>query len=110
MKNQIIKISLVSISFLNSCMTTKTSVGQYTEKEGKEYTYAKGKQMWLFWGTIPLGRTNVNTPSDGNCEVITRFNVGDALISGLTGGVLTSYSIKVKAKRAILESNSVNKQ
>lgn len=82
-----------------SCMTTKTSVGAYKEQEGKEYTYSKGKQLWLFWGAIPLGRTNVNTPGDGNCEVITRFNIGDGIITGLTGGIICSMTIKVKAKR-----------
>jgi hypothetical protein len=91
---------LTSIVFLmSSCMTTKTSVGKFKETQGTEYTYAKGKQLWLFWGIFPLGRTNVNTPGDGNCEIVTRFNVGDALISGLTGGILTSYTIKVKAKK-----------
>ena len=85
--------------FLFSCMTTKTAVGEYKEQQGKEYTYAKGKQLWLFWCIVPIGRTSVNTPGDGNCEVVTRFNVGDALISGLTLGILTSYTIKVKAKR-----------
>jgi hypothetical protein len=95
---QLFILSLLSL-FLISCMTTKTAVGEYKEQQGKEYTYAKAKQMWLFWGLIPLGRTSVNTPGDGNCEVITRFNVGDALISGLTLGILTSYTIKVKAKK-----------
>lgn len=104
MKNSKAIIALVSVALLlGSCMTTKTSVGAYKEQQGKEYTYAKGKQMWLFWGTIPLGRTNVNTPADGNCLVITRFNVGDALISSLTGGIVTSYSIKVKAKKTETE-------
>jgi hypothetical protein len=99
------KIKLNSLLFLfalisfTSCMTTKTSVGAFKESQGKEYTYAKGKQMWLFWGIMPLGRTNVNTPGDGNCEVITRFNIGDAIITGLTGGIITTYSIKVKAKK-----------
>jgi len=96
----LIALFLFTVSvFLTSCMTTKTSVGAFKETQGSEYTYAKGKQLWLFWGILPLGRTNVNTPGDGNCEVITRFNVGDALISGLTGGIVTSYSIKVKAKK-----------
>ncbi len=84
---------------VSSCLTTKTSVGPYKETQGEEYTYAKAKQMWLFWGIFPLGRTNVNTPSDGNCEVITRFKFSDVLISGITGGILTSYSITIKAKR-----------
>lgn len=84
---------------LTSCMTTKTSVGAYTETTGTEYTYAKGRQIWLFWGLLPLGRTDVNSPVDGNCEVITRFTFGDVLISSLTGGIVSTYTIKVKAKR-----------
>lgn len=92
-------LGLVLCVTMTSCLTTKTEVGAYRETKGNPYTYAKGKQLWLFWGIVPIGRTSVNTPSDGNCEVITRFNVADALISGLTGGILTSYTIKVKAKR-----------
>ena len=92
-------LAITVSSTLTSCMTTKTSVGAYRETQGNEYTYAKGKQIWLFWGLMPLGRASVNTPGDGNCEVITRFNVGDFLISGLTGGIVTTQTIKVKAKK-----------
>lgn len=94
-------ILLVCITalFLTSCLTTKTSVGAFKELQGAEYTYSKGKQFWLFWGLVPVGRTNVNTPGDGNCEVITRFNVADFFITGLTGGIVTSYTIKIRAKR-----------
>ena len=88
----------ISTTF-TSCMTTKPSVGAYTETQGNEYTYAKGKQIWLFWGLLPVGRTSVSTPGDGNCQVVTKFNLGDALISGLTGGIVTTYTIKVKAKK-----------
>jgi len=84
---------------LSSCMMTKTSVGAYKESIGKEYTYDKGKQMWLFWGLVPIGRTDVSTPTSGECEVITKFKFGDVLISGLTAGIVTSYSISVKAKK-----------
>jgi hypothetical protein len=88
----------VSLTF-TSCMTTKTNVGGYRETQGEEYTYAKGKQIWLFWGTVPMGRTSVSTPADGNCQVITKYNAGDFLISGLTGGIVSSQTIKVKAKK-----------
>lgn len=91
-------ILVVSTSF-SSCLTTKTNVGTFKEQEGDTYTYAKSKQLWLFWGIVPLGRTNTNTPGDGNCQVITKFTFGDVLISCLTLGVVTSYTIKVKAKR-----------
>lgn len=92
-------LSMFVLTSLNSCMTTKTSVGAYTETQGNEYTYDKGKQVWLFWGLIPLGRTNVNTPNDGNCQVVTRYNFGDFLISGLTCGIVSTQTIKVNAKK-----------
>lgn len=101
LKTRILILALAAIfsTILPSCMTTKTSVGQYKELQGDEYTYAKGKQVWLFWGVIPLGRTNVNTPGDGNCLVTTKLNIGDFLISGLTCGVVTTQTIKIKAKK-----------
>ncbi len=104
MKNvrQSISKGLLLIFFtmiLASCMTTKTNVGKYRENKGAVYTYAKGKQFWLFWGLLPMGRTNVNTPGDGNCRIVTRFNLLDGLISWATCGLVTSYTIKVKAKR-----------
>ncbi|PZF74659.1 hypothetical protein [Taibaiella soli] len=89
----------VIISCFTSCMTTKTNVGNYREAAGTNYTYSKGKQFWLFWGVLPVGRTNVNTPKDGNCQVVTRFNVGDVLITGVTAGIVSSYTIKVNAKK-----------
>ncbi|MGI9545429.1 MAG: hypothetical protein ACR2MX_19365 [Cyclobacteriaceae bacterium] len=92
-------IAFSIVAMLSSCLSTKTSVGAYRETQGSEYTYAKGKQLWLLWGLIPLGKTSVNTPGDGNCQVITRFNFGDMLISGLTAGIVTTYTIKVKAKQ-----------
>ena len=92
-------LGIILTSMFSSCLTTKTNVGEYKEMQGDEYTYSKGKQMWLFWGLIPIGRTNVNTPKVGNCQVITRFNFGDALISTITGGIFTTYTIKVRAKK-----------
>ncbi|MFP4555612.1 MAG: hypothetical protein ACLFNU_01965 [Bacteroidales bacterium] len=80
-------------------MTTKTSVGEYIETQGSEYTYAKGKQVWLLWGLVPAGRASINTPGDGNCQVVTRFSVGDFIISSLTFGLVSTQTIKVKAKR-----------
>jgi len=98
-KMKFLFLSVLILSAVSSCMTTKTNVGSYRETQGEEYTYAKGKQMWLFWGLIPLGRTSVSTPADGNCQVITRYNAGDAIISSLTGGIFTTHTIKIKAKR-----------
>ena len=101
MKNKLIllSISLMLCCFLNSCMTTKTSVGAFKETQGNTYTYAKGKQVWLLWGIFPMGRTNVSTPTNGSCQVITRLNGVDFLISGITGGIVITETIKVEAKK-----------
>jgi len=93
---------------MTSCMTTKTKVGTYQEESGEVYKYSKGKQVWLFWGLVPLGRTNVNTPSDGSCEIITRHSFGDVLVSALTAGIITTHTIKVKDKRKSEKSMTNN--
>ena len=98
-KIQILSIVLLSSMLMSSCMTTKTSVGSFNEEEGKEYVYDRGKQMWLFWGLLPIGRTDLSTPSDGTCEIVTKFRGTDVLITSLTGGLVSSYSIKVKDKK-----------
>lgn len=90
---------LAVITLLTSCMMTKTPVGAYLETPGKEVTFDKGKQFWLFWGLMPIGRTHVNTPSNGNCQVTTKIKLTDFIISGLTGGIVTSTSIKVEVKQ-----------
>ena len=91
--------ALTMTAFLSSCMMTKTSVGTFRETKGFEYTYSKSKQWWLFWGLVPVGRTNTATPASGACEVITRHNFFDFVISGLTAGIFTTMTIKVKAKK-----------
>lgn len=92
-------LSLLVLSLVTSCMTTKTPVGQYREAQGKEETYSKARQLFLFWGLIPLGRAQAATPSDGACLIVTRYNFGDFVVSTLTGGIVMTYSIKVKVKK-----------
>lgn len=80
-------------------MTTRTSVGKYKAEQGTEQVYASGRQMWLLWGLFPIGITNVETPADGNCEIVTKFDFTDVLISCITGGVFATYTIEVKVKK-----------
>ncbi len=89
---------LAASMLFTSCLTTKTKVGGYQEQQGNEYKYSKSKQVWVFWGLLPLGRTNTATPANGKCEVITRINLVDLFISGLTGGIVSTQTIKVMAK------------
>lgn len=91
MKRFIILGVITSVFLFPSCMTQKTKVGQFAKLQAEgaeEYRYAKGKQMWIVWGLIPIGRTNLNTPSDGTCEIVTRTNVVDILVTGITLGFI----------------------
>lgn len=88
------------VASMTSCMSTKTTVGTFKEETGNEYVYDKGKQVYLFWGIMPIGRTNVSTPVDGSCEVITKIRLIDLALSACTGGIITIQSVKVKDKRA----------
>lgn len=101
---------LAVLTLLPSCMTTRTSVGSYRETEGDEYVYAKGKQCYLFWGLVPLGRTRVATPADGNCEVRTRYGFWDAFLSVITGGIFEMQSIRVYAKHPQKATPATDKQ
>jgi hypothetical protein len=92
-------LALICVLSMTSCLTTKTNVGNYRESTGHKYTYSKSKQYWLFWGIMPVGRTHTSTPTNGSCQVITRFNIVDLIISGVTGGIVTSETIKVEAKK-----------
>lgn len=101
---------LAVLTLLPSCMTTRTSVGSYRETEGDEYVYAKGKQCYLFWGLVPLGRARVATPADGNCEVRTRYGFWDAFLSVITGGIFEMQSIRVYAKHPQKADPAADKQ
>lgn len=92
-------LSLIMFALVASCTITKTAVGTYKEETGEEYTYAKARQIHLFWGLVPLGYADAATPADGSCEVITRKNVGDVIITTLTAGIVVTTTIKVKDKR-----------
>ncbi len=110
---QTLIVLLVSIILLPSCMVTRTSVGNYKEKEklgAKTYLYDKGKQCYLFWGLLPLGRTNVDTPADGNCQIRTSYGFWDAFVSVITGGIFEMQTIKVRALRPTENTAKENKE
>lgn len=95
-----VALALTMVAFC-SCYSTKTYVGEYQEishnGNADTYTYAKGKQLYLLGGLIPLGHTRVSTPKDGNCEVITKHTFLDLLISSITFEILTMQTVKVNA-------------
>lgn len=99
MKKLTVLLLLGMMILMPSCMTTRTSVQNYKELQGQQYMYAKAHQCYLLWGLIPLGRPSIATPSEGPCQVRTRFGFGDALVSVLTAGIFSMQQIRVYAKR-----------
>ena len=102
MKKSLVLLVLALVAFFcQSCFSTRTTVGDYRvlrkEEKLRTYTYSKGKQLYLFWGLIPIGRTRVAVPPTGNCEIRTFRNFWDVLLSGVTGGLFATQTIKVKA-------------
>ena len=80
-------------------MTTKTNVGTFKEDTGNVYRYGKARQLYLFYGLIPVGRAHAETPRTGSCQVVTKMRFIDFVICGVTAGIVTSYSIKTYAKK-----------
>lgn len=99
MKKVVIILAMaIASTSLTSCLTTHTDVGNYATTPGKAYKMDKERKLWIFWGLLPINNPNVSTPLDGNCRITTKFTFGDFLISGLTGGLITSYTIKSYGK------------
>ncbi len=95
---------LVTALLLPACMSNRINIGNYHEtkktEKTKTYTYDKVKQCYLFWGLVPLGRPQPEMPASGNFQVRTYYNFWDALVSGLTGGIFSMRTVKIKALKA----------
>lgn len=105
MKKNLFMLAILSVALLlSSCYGTKTYIGAYREivkvEKDETYTYSKGKQAYLFWGFLPLGRTQVATPPNGTCQIKTRHGFLDMLLTAVTGGLFSMQTIKVKVPKS----------
>ena len=102
---------MTALMFLPSCMVTKTSVKNYDDASGQEYYYDKGRDMYLFWGLLPVGKPAIISPVETTpCQVRTRTDFVDGLVSLITGGIFSMQSVGVMVKRAepLKEGDAVN--
>ena len=111
MKKSLVTVMLMIVVIMcSSCYATKTQVGFYREivkmEKADTYTYFKGKQAYLFWGLLPLGRTQVATPRHGNCQIKTHMGFVDACVSLVTGGLVSMQTIKVSVPRVMRKTYS----
>jgi hypothetical protein len=86
-------LTVFVMSLLVGCTTHEHIVGTgaatgYTES---------AKQWYLLWGLMAINDVNTNVLSGGaeNYKIITQTSIIDALITSLTGGILSVRTVKV---------------
>ena len=82
-----------AISLIAGCTTHEHIVGSgaatgYTES---------AKQWYLLWGLMAINNVDTKAMSGGaeNYKIVTQTSIIDALIGGLTGGILTPRTVRV---------------
>ncbi len=98
---------LAVLLITSSCMTHRHTVGEGPiGVKGKTDVHSRAKQSYLFWGLIPLGRPSPHTPTDNNYQIKTGYNVGDFIISSLTGGIFSIRTVRILVHKEGASNNS----
>lgn len=79
-----------------SCMTHRHTIGEGpVGARGKTKIHSRAKQMYLFWGLVPLGRPEPHRPNHHNYQIKTGANFGDAVLSTITLGLVQWRTIRI---------------
>lgn len=84
---------LLCVTFLMGCVTNTHTIGN-----GPDSGFVETKrQYYVLGGLFPLGTTDSRTMAgnDPNYRIETEFTLMDFIISGLTGGIVMSRTIRV---------------
>ena len=88
-----------SIVLFSSCAThvQRLSVnnGPAGKHPSKTETYSRSKQLYIFWGLLPLGWSQPSTPTDKGYQVKTYKGFWDNVIGTITVGIVSSRSSKI---------------
>src|SRR5579863_5893854 len=84
---------------LNSCFVNRTTVADGPIGKEKSIKYAKAKQMYLFWGLVPIGQAQPRTPVECGYQVKSVFNFWDMLVSTITGGIFDLRTVKILVRK-----------
>jgi len=98
MKNALkVSVLFFVILSLNSCYVNRTTVGNGPiGKNDESVKYSKKKQMYLFWGLVAINQSQPALPVECGYQIKSSFNVIDAIISTLTGGIFSMRTVKVE--------------
>ncbi len=85
-------------TLLQSCFVNRHTVGDGpVGRNTNVKTYSRAKQVYLFWGGLSLGQANPALPPEGvGYQIKSVFNGWDGLISGITGGLVSTRTVKIK--------------
>lgn len=90
---------LIFIMIFGSCATHVQRLSIYNGPVGnhpsKTDTYSRSKQLYMFWGLLPLGWSQASTPTDKGFQVKTYKGFWDNVIGVISVGIVSSRSTKV---------------
>lgn len=104
----LIAVSLVGCSVLplESNLEKPVSMTKTSGSSGNDFVVTK-QALWLFWGLMPISVPKIDevigpriADHEGiqNLRITTQIGFIDIVISGITGGVLTSQTVIIQGK------------
>ena len=103
MRKHLLFVSVITVLLtLQGCYVNRHTIG--TGPVGKCYNCKKVsgyKQLYLFWGLLPIGNPGSVQPQGGEkgYQIKSSTNIVDMLINGLTFGILSSRTVKYLVRR-----------
>ncbi|HWY10046.1 MAG TPA: hypothetical protein VN026_01915 [Bacteroidia bacterium] len=94
MKTKIILLSLLSLLLFSNCGTQKFYIGDTSGKEIQSQKSKFVKVLWVF--KIGKKQSFSATGADGYI-IVTKYKLVDAIVSGLTVGIVNMKSVKFEA-------------
>ncbi len=96
MKTKFIILSMTAMFMLSSCGTQKFYIG---DTSGKETQSQKSKYIKVFW-FISIGKKQYFSAAKADGYIVTtRYNIGDLIVSGITGSMVNMKTVKFEAYR-----------
>lgn len=88
---------------LSSCFVSRVDVGSNgnkfaTTQDKATIIYSKTKNVYLFWGLLPISNQQPPTPPGCNYTVETRTDLFDVLLFALTDGIFGMQTVKILVK------------
>ena len=92
-------IAGILLAGLSSCSVQRYTVGDGpVGKQEVEKVFYTDRNFYLIGGLIPLNKPNPRLPTSGGYQIKSSFGIFDGLLTGITGGIVTSRRTKILIK------------